>query len=591
MTYFAKNRIISLMLSPEFKFVVSKIKDKKALYFGITAALFAAGIAAVIPYIYGRLVDVAILPNSEIKIILAFISLWLFLSFLNEWLDRYGNRRAYETAVDLTNGLLVDLFQHLLALPLKFHKENKMGKVMRRAERGIDELFNLIERTVFSFLPAVISFIVAVTILLFVEWRLSLILIVASIGYVLVTLAYTKEIVRKQKIMHRAWETAYGDLWDTVLNVQAVKAMTNEGFERKRNIRNFNNAGRVFKKWRLIWQKMSIWQGVIFTLSFIAVFSLGVLMLRSGALTLGKLIMFVGYTSLLTSPLSRLAEQYRMTKTGIAAFRRALKFYDIVPEKDLRQSKELKEIRGEVIFKDVSFGYKSGRLTLKNISFDVGAGEIIALVGESGVGKTTLVDLIGRYYLPLKGQIFIDGIDLKKIKLKSLRDKIALVPQEVLLFNDTVSNNIRYGNTEARDEEIVKAAKAANAHEFIDNFSKRYDQLVGERGIKLSAGQKQRIAIARAILRNPRILILDEATSALDSVSEKLVQEALMRLIKGRTTFIIAHRLSTIQHADKIIVLEKGKIAEMGSHEELMRTEDGIYRNFWELQSAIQKIE
>ena len=247
-------------------------------------------------------------------------------------------------------------------------------------------------------------------------------------------------------------------------------------------------------------------------------------------------------------------------------------------------------LTGEILFENITFGYKREMPILMNISFNVSPGESVALVGESGVGKSTLVSLISRYYLPQKGKILIDTIDIRGVVLRSLREKIAVVPQEVLLFNDSIKNNIRYGRITATDDEIITAAKAANAHEFIEKFPKKYNQLVGERGIKLSTGQKQRVAIARAILRDPKILILDEATSALDSVSEKLVQEALKKLIAGRTTFIIAHRLSTIQHADKIIVLENGKIAEMGNHEELIKNPDGIYRNFWELQTAISKV-
>jgi len=577
--------------SKAFNLVISQVRDRKKLYFGIMAALIFAGITAAIPYIYGRLVDIAIAPNSQVKIIMGFIFLWLILSLLADALNRLSSRYAYEIATDVSNNLIVDLFHHLLSLPLKFHKEKKMGKVMRRAERGIDDISNLIERTVFSFLPSIISLIAALIILSFVEWRLSLILIFASLGYILVTLAYTKEIIKKQKIVHRGWEKAYGDLWDSVLNVQAVKSAAAEQFERKRNVKNFNFAGKIYKNWLFIWQKMNLWQRVIFTISFIAVFGTGVMMLRSGMLTPGKLVMFVGYSALLTSPLAQLVDQYRMAKTAITAFRRAIKYYDIVPEKDMAYAKEIKEIKGRITFKNVSFGYKKDQLILKNISFEVQAGETVAIVGKSGVGKTTLTDLIARYYFPLKGQIFIDDVDIKKTKLKSLREQMALVPQEVLLFNDTIKNNIRYDKIGASDEEIVAAAKAANAEEFINAFPKKYNQLVGERGIKLSAGQKQRIAISRAILRDPKILILDEATSALDSVSEKLVQEALRKLISGRTTFIIAHRLSTIQHADKIIVLEKGKIAEMGNHNKLMKNPEGIYRNFWELQTAIGKIE
>lgn len=580
-----------MQIPKEFKLVISQIENRKKLYFGIASAILSSGIIAVIPYIYGHLVDMAIAPNSQIKIIFRLIFLWLILSFASDWLNRYSTKRAYEIATDVTNKLIVSLFHHLLGLPLKFHKERKMGKVMRRAERGIDQLFDLIDRTIFDFLPAVVTFIIALIILLFVQWQLSLILVIASVGYVLITFLYTREIVKAQKLMHAGWEKAYGDLWDSVTNVHAVKSSTAEEFEQKRNTKNFNLAGRIFKNWRWIWVKMNVWQRAIFALSFISVFSAGIMMLRSAHLTPGTLIMFVGYTSLLTSPLAQLADQYRSAKSAMTAFKRTAKYFSLIPEKDLRLAKALKEIKGKVVFNNVSFGYKKDRPALKNISFEARPGETIALVGESGVGKTTFVDLIGRYYLPQKGSVLIDDINIRNIKLKSLRSQMALVPQEVLLFNDTIKNNIRYGNLKANDQQIIEAAKAANAHEFIDSFAKKYDQLVGERGIKLSTGQKQRIAIARAILRNPKILILDEATSALDSASEQLVQEALQKLIQGRTTFVIAHRLSTIMHADKIIVLEKGKIAEMGTHEELMQNPEGIYRNFWELQTAIQKVK
>ena len=207
------------------------------------------------------------------------------------------------------------------------------------------------------------------------------------------------------------------------------------------------------------------------------------------------------------------------------------------------------------------------------------------------MGKTTFADLISRYFEPLEGRILLDDIDLKDLNLKWLRRQIAVVPQEVMLFNDTVRNNIAYGNQSAPFEKIAASAQAANAHQFIEKFPDKYEQRVGERGVKLSTGQKQRLAIARAILRDPKILILDEATSSLDSASERLVQEALAHLVKGRTTFVIAHRLSTIMNADKIVVLEKGKVAEMGTHSELMKNPDGIYRNFWEMQTAIQKVK
>jgi len=576
--------------SKEWHLIASSLKHPRKLYFGIFAALVGAGISAFVPYIYGRLVDIAVAPANSVRIVISILLLWLVLAVMRDLLDRFSNRQAYELATDLTNDLQVEMVSHLLNLPMKFHKEKKSGEVLRKIDRGIDQVFNVLDSTIFSFLPDVISFVIAIIILMLTEWRLSIFLLVTSICYVVVTWIYTREITEKQKAMHRAWEKTYGEVYDSVSNVHTVKATANESWERKRFARSFNRAGTIFKNWRSIWQKMSIWQSLLFSVSFVVVFGLGVLMLRSGTLTTGKLVMFAGYIGLLTSPLSRLSNQYRTVQGAVTAFRRATKIYFTPAEKDSDSARVLEKLEGEVAFDHVSFSYKKGKWILNDISFEAKPGEKIAIVGESGVGKTTLVDLISRYYLPSKGKILIDDVNINDIQLKFLRSNIALVPQEVMLFNDTIENNVKYGKPDASDEEVIDAVRVANAFEFIDKFPKKLEQIVGERGIKLSTGQKQRIAIARAIIRDPKILILDEATSALDSVSEKLVQEALEKLIYGRTTFIIAHRLSTIQKADKIIVLEKGRIAEMGKHEELMKNPEGIYRSFWELQSAMQKV-
>jgi subfamily B ATP-binding cassette protein MsbA len=575
----------------EFNFVLSRMADPAGFYRGLTAAIGAAAISSIIPYIYGRLVDLAVRPDFPVSTIALILVAWLILSFIGDSLSRFSERKSYEISTDEGIGLIVDIFRRLIDLPLKFHKEKKMGKVMRRIDRGLDDLAHMLENTLFSFLPSFISFFFALVILFLVEWRLALILLFSSVVYVWITFRYTRDILAKQKLMHRKYERAYGDLFDSVINAQAVKAATAEEFEYRRNKNNFEGANSAYKNYRAIWQKMSFWQRLVFSFSFVLAFGLGMIMLRSGSMSPGKLIMFVGYIGLLTAPLSRVAEQYRIIKTGLFSFRRALKYYSLAPEKDARNAVDLEGIRGEVEFKDVGFYYKKGHPVLSGINFRVEPGQAIAFVGASGVGKTTLVDLIGRYYLPTSGRIYIDGVDVRRIKLKSLRNQMAIVPQEVLLFNDTIKRNIAYASPGIAEEKIVAAAKAANADEFISKLPKGYDQLVGERGVKLSGGQKQRVAIARAILRDPRILILDEATSSLDSASEKLVQEALNRLIRGRTTFIIAHRLSTIQRADKIVVLEKGRIAEMGTHEELMKNPTGIYRNFWEMQSAMSRVD
>jgi len=577
-----------MKISSDLNLIFSKLREPKAFYFGLASAVLAAVISAFIPYIQGRAVDAAI-SLMQIETALVLVALWLVLAFFVDRLNYVSGRQAYSIGIDLSNDFLTDIFHHLVMLPLSFHKKKKMGKVMRRVDRGSEDLFTLVESTIFNFLPSLISFAIALVVVLAVEWRLALILFFGVILYSLLTALYTQKIVKMQRRVYRGWEKSYGDLWDSVTNVQSVKSAVAEEYERKRNIRNFNVAGKTYKDWRLVGQKMRVWQRLVSTLSFIAVFGVGIVMLRSGFITTGKFIMFIGYMNLLIVPLSQIADQYRIIKTGLFSFKRALKYYRIAEEKDVAGAVEIEDLKGKIEFIDVEFGYKKNQPILSGISFSAQAGETVALVGESGVGKSTLTDLVGRYILPTKGRVLIDGLNVKRIKLESLRGQMAIVPQDILLFNDTIFNNIRYGNPKAGEETVIKASQAANAHEFIEKLPKKYRQLVGERGIKLSAGQKQRIAIARAILRNPRILILDEATSALDSLSEKLVQEALKTLIQGRTTFVIAHRLSTIQHADKIIVLKKGRIAEMGVHEELMKNPTGIYRNFWELQSAMKR--
>jgi len=575
-------------INKEIRFILGRIKNRPRLHRGIFAVLLSSSLIAIVPYIYGRLVDLAIKPNSSLFLIGELIILWITISLIADLLERYSERHSYEISIDLSNDVTVDLYSHVLNLPISFHKERKIGKVLRKINRGVSSLYGIVEDVLFSFIPNILSFVIALSILFFVEWRLSAILLFTTLLFVWITISYTKKIIKVQTSLHQAYEKAYGDIFDTIRNAQIIKSNTGEVREQKTHLRKFHLAGKIEKKWRFLWLRMGLWQKILMTTSFGSVFGLAVLMLRNGHLTPGTLVMFVGYVSLLTGPLNKLASQYRILNSSLISFRRAIKFYDYSEEKDLPGAKGIK-IKGKVEFQNVVFYYKKVNPILNDISFKVEDGEKIAIVGESGVGKTTLVDLIGRYYLPQKGKILIDGIDIKKIKLSNLRAQIAVVPQEVALFNDTVKQNIRYGQPNATNKDIIKAATIANASEFIEKFPKKYSQVVGERGVKLSTGQKQRIAIARALLRDPKILILDEATSALDSVSEKLVQGGLNNLMKNRTSFVIAHRLSTIKSADKILVLKNGKIAEMGKHEELIKKPSGIYREFWELQSALQK--
>ncbi|OGZ37261.1 MAG: hypothetical protein A3I88_01815 [Candidatus Portnoybacteria bacterium RIFCSPLOWO2_12_FULL_39_9] len=563
-------------------------KYKRRAYLTAGLAIISAFLSAVIPYLYGRLVDLAVSEYSTLSLLLGMLLLWLILALLSDWTDRLTRNRGRYIAIDAHNDLLLQTAGHILSLPLSFHKHKKMGEIIRRVYRGADYLEEIIYHVVFQIIPNFLTIFGALAIMALVERRLALFLFIVLILYSAASIWKTKPIIKAQRKMNKTYEKAYGDLYDSISNVQIVKSFTNEETEKRKITKNFRDkAGEQYKSYMDLWRGLNAWQQTIFSLGFVFIFGSAVFLLRNGVISTGQLVMFVGYISLAYRPFGMVADYYRTMRTGLTAIERARKLLKIEPE-PYQRDKKLKNIQGAIEFSNVSFGYQDHQKVLSDISFKVKPGEIVALVGESGVGKTTLADLISGYYWPSQGKIFVDGQDISKVSLKSLRENIALVPQEITLFNDTIKNNIRYGKTKATEQEIIEAARAAHAHEFIQKFPKKYEQLVGERGIKLSTGQKQRAAISRALLRNPKILILDEATSSLDSATEKLVQEALWRLIKGRTAFIIAHRLSTIQKADKIIVLEKGRIIEEGDHQELI-SKGGVYQKLSELQSTVIK--
>lgn len=318
--------------------------------------------------------------------------------------------------------------------------------------------------------------------------------------------------------------------------------------------------------------------------TLVVIFWYGGLEVLAGRLTTGDLVAFIFYAFSISRSISQMSRLYTDINTAVGASDRIFELLDEVPEiKDAEHAVAVERVRGQVIFDGVWFEYEQERPVLKDISMEISAGQTIAVVGPSGAGKTTLINLIPRFFDPLRGKIMIDGIDIKTIQKQSLREQIAVVPQDVHLFGTSIKENIRYGKLNAGDEEIETAARDANALEFINRIPDGYNAKVGEKGVKLSGGQRQRLAIARALLKNPGILLLDEATSSLDSESEAQVQEALNRLMKNRTTFIIAHRLSTVQHADRIVVLDQGKIVQQGNHQQLV-VEEGLYKQLYELQ-------
>ena len=479
---------------------------------------------------------------------------------------------------------------HLLRLPLSFHKEYKTGIIWDRFMRAGSALSNIIEQVVINLAPQFLSVAIGVTIAFLIHPLLASVIVVGIAVYVILLAIIVPPIVKYQRKGNKAWNEAYGDAYDAFANTQTIKQSTGEEYETEKVKRKFiNKAATFWYKVEKIWSGIGFYQRMVIAATQLTIFILSVHFIQAGELTIGGLIALNGYAAMVFGPFVTLGHNWQIIQNGIIAIERAEKILAMPLERyRFGKKKNLPPLHGSIEFSKVVFSYKHGDSVLKNVNFSVTAGEVVALVGESGAGKSTLVDLISGYYFPQSGNVLVDGHKTTDLDLEFLRKYIAVVPQEVVLFNDTIKMNIRHGNQGASDEEIYNAAKEAHANEFIEGFRKKYEQLVGERGVKLSVGQKQRIAIARAILRNPKILILDEPTSALDPKTERAITESLEQLMKGRTTFIIAHRLSTVRKANRILVLSGGNIIEQGSHDELMKIENGAYRHIYELHIGLR---
>lgn len=480
-------------------------------------------------------------------------------------------------------------FKKLVSSPISFFNKNKVGELTSRLATDINLLQTTFNTTIAEFIRQLITIIVGVAALLWLSPKLSLIMLAVIPVVAVLAVVFGRYIRGLSKKAQNSAAKSNNILEETLSGIQNVKAFANEFFE----IAKYQNAINEIKDLSI---KGALWRGAFVSFIILCMFGSivfiiwqGVLLMQEGNMLQSDFIAFIMYTIFLGASIGSLPDLYSGIQKAIGATENLMEIMDEAPEPITidRKVAPANKIKGDVSFKNVSFVYETRQEieVLKSIDFSVKAGEQIALVGPSGAGKSTIVSLLLRFYKPGSGKILIDNKDSADYDLSEYRSQLALVPQEVILFNGSIRENIMYGNTDASEAEIIEAADKANAIEFIEKFPEGMDTLVGERGVQLSGGQRQRIAIARAVLRDPRILILDEATSSLDSESERLVQEALVKLMKGRTSFVIAHRLSTIKNADKILVMKDGEIAETGSHTELMASETGLYKKLQELQN------
>lgn len=537
-----------------------------------------------VPWILGReLIDRVILAKNLSLLNLIAIALVVLIAI--KGLFSYGQTYlmsfvGYRVITDLRN----QIYQHLQRLSLSFYKRKRTGEIMSRVVTDVNVLQEAVVESIARMILNLLIIAGVLGFIFYIHWRLSL-CVLGVIPLLVLTVRRLGGHIRK---FSTSVQVKIADisslLQETIAGIEVVKSFATEKQEAKRfqqeNIRNFRLAMRRTQVVALLSPLLEI----LTTIGLSAILWYGAWEVIRGVLTAGKLISFLGYVSLAMKPLNQLGKTYSLYQRALASAERIFEILDTEPEiKELPGAVKLPPVEGYIYLKDVSFGYDSRELILENINLEIKPGERVALVGPSGVGKTTLVSLIPRFYDPISGVVAIDGYDVKKVKLASLRQQISIVPQETILFNGSIGDNIAYGRPEAAEEEIAEAARKANVDRFIESLSRGYDTEVGERGVKLSGGERQRIAIARAILRDPRILILDEATSAVDAETELLIQQALSRLMKDRSTLIIAHRLSTIQNANKVVVLSERRIEEIGSHEQLL-AQGGFYTRLYKTQ-------
>jgi ATP-binding cassette, subfamily B, bacterial len=560
------------------------------LLWGTILTLAATGATLVAPKLTQLLVDKVLIGHRH-DLFLPLMGVLLLSQLSSSVIQIARGRNVAFLGMRITVSIRHSLFEKLQALSLGFYDKRNVGSIMSRMTNDTSALYDVLVDGIPVVLNQGATLIAIPIVMLAINWRVGILALV-PVPFVLYGVRWFR------RRMHRVWSRVWhqwsrlsGTLNGILQGTRVVKAFHGETREVNRFNRRITDLAQTGYIAEASWATFFPMITFSMALGVLLVWFVGGRAVMTGGMTLGELTEFIAYAGLLQQPLMMLQRIIDWSTRALTAAERVFEVID-TPE-DILEAPDavaMPKVEGAVKFTDVHFGYDKAREVLHGLDLDVKAGEMIGLVGHSGAGKSTMINLLMRFYDPTQGNIELDGVDLRKIKLEDFRREVGVVLQESYLFPGSIRDNIAYGRPGASLEEIIHAAHAANAHHFIVNFPDGYDTYVGERGQRLSGGERQRIAIARAILHNPKVLILDEATASVDTETERMIQNAIENLVDGRTVFAIAHRLSTLRNADRLVVIEDGKIAEMGTHEELLEKEDGIYRKLVEMQQEVNKL-
>lgn len=555
---------------------------KRGLAAGI-CTIIAAGGTAYLPFVIKDMVDQVL--SEKNTTMLNWIVLSIVVVFVIRGIAYYGqsylmNYVGQRVIIDIRKAV----FEKLQRLSMSFYDKHKTGTIMSYVTNDVSALQSAMVENVVEMITETVILVASIVMMIYLDWKLFLVTF-ATFPVVLFFIdSFGKRIRKSGSRIQEAAADITSVLQEVASSPRVIKSFVREGYEVDRFDKENMNNFRANMKYAQLSSTLTP------TIEFVAAIGVSIILwyggnsVINGSITAGSLVAFLTYAVNISNPIKRLSRVIGNIQRALAAAQRVFDVLDLPEDiKNAPDAKLLPKVKGDVRFNDVSFAYNENEEVLSHVSFEVKPGEMIAFVGPSGAGKSTVASLLPRFYDATNGSITIDGEDIRKVTLDSLREQVGIVPQETVLFNGSVYDNILYGRLDATREEVEAAAKAANAHDFIMQLPDGYETMLGDRGMNISGGQRQRISIARAILKNPQILILDEATSALDTESERVVQEALDRLMVGRTSFVIAHRLSTIKNADKIMVLEKGQLIEQGNHDELMAM-DGLYAHLYKIQ-------